>query len=68
MTQRFVSRKFLIWDRGTEMKDEKNNDNNSNLAIGICLGVLFGTALDNLALGLCLGVAFGLLFDTHKKK
>lgn len=23
MTQRFVSRKFLIWDRGTEMKDEK---------------------------------------------
>jgi len=50
------------------MKDEKNNDNNSNLAIGICLGVLFGTALDNLALGLCLGAAFGLLFGNHKKK
>ena len=41
------------------MKDEKNNDNNSNLAIGKCLGVLIGTALDNLALGLCLGAAFG---------
>lgn len=50
------------------MKDGKNNDNNSNLAIGICLGVLFGTVWDNLALGLCLGVAFGLLFGTHKKK
>ena len=37
------------------MKDEKNNDNNSNLAIGICLGVLFGTALD-------------ILFGNHKKK
>ena len=29
------------------------------MAIGLCLGVAFGTALDNLPLGIAIGVAVG---------
>lgn len=33
----------------------------TNLALGLCVGLLLGTVLGNVGLGLCLGVLFGLI-------
>ncbi len=44
---------------GPEQPPQDRSGN--NLALGLCLGVLFGTVFDNLALGLCLGAAFGMI-------
>ena len=41
------------------MKKKNHKDLNSEIAIGISLGFIFGLLLENLALGLLLGVAFG---------
>lgn len=38
----------------------QTNDSGSGLAIGLSLGVLFGTLADNIGLGMMLGVAVGL--------
>ena len=36
------------------------------MAIGLCLGVAFGTALDNLPLGIAIGVAVGAGIDSSR--
>ena len=36
------------------------------MAIGLCLGVVFGTALDNLPLGIAIGVAVGAGIDSSR--
>lgn len=49
--------------------DKKHrSEEDDNMALGICFGLLFGLLLDNLALGLCLGVVFGAVTGKGKKK
>ena len=45
----------------------KNLSSNERLAIGLCLGLGFGTLIDNLAWGLILGVAFGCISKVKDK-
>lgn len=43
-----------------------NLGSNDKLAIGLALGLLFGTLLDNLALGLVIGVVFGSIAKRYE--
>ena len=36
------------------------------MGMGLCLGIVFGTALDNLALGIDIGVAVGAGIDSSR--
>ena len=36
------------------------------MGMGLCLGIVFGTALDNLALGIAIGVAVGAGIDSSR--
>lgn len=40
----------------------KKINSGEKLALGMCLGVAFGTIFDNLALGLCFGTMVGIIW------
>lgn len=44
----------------------KDGGENTNLALGIALGLLFGVVIDNIGVGLALGVTAGLLLPGKK--
>lgn len=46
----------------------REDSNISYVAIGLCFGIIFGSAYDNLAIGICIGLAIGVLIDNSKKK
>ena len=48
--------------------NKKEEQGNTRLALGLCLGLIFGILFDNLALGLCLGVAFGIVSKRKKEE
>lgn len=46
-----------------------NNNNNSQImALGMCLGLLFGTSINQLELGLCIGIVSGIIFAIFNER
>lgn len=50
-----------------EKTPEKQAGSPSMLALGLCFGVVLGTAWDNLALGLCVGLLLGTALENVRK-
>ena len=50
-----------------EKTPEKQAGSHSMLGVGLCFGVVLGTAWDNLALGLCVGLLLGTALDGFRK-
>lgn len=46
-----------------EKTPQKQAGSPSMLALGLCFGVVLGTAWDNLGLGLCVGLLLGTALD-----
>lgn len=47
----------------SNLYNNKNGSYQNGLAIGICLGLIFGSVLNNLGIGLIIGISLGLLID-----
>ncbi len=61
-----VNKKLYITYRKLQIMEEMSMQN--KLAIGLALGLIFGTLIDNIALGLIIGVVFGSLPDSKDEK
>ena len=44
------------------------NKNMNYMGVGICLGVLLGSAFHNIPIGICIGIAIGAGLDSKKSK
>lgn len=51
-----------------EDNEAKNKNNISYLAIGISLGIIFGTLLNNIGVGIAIGAGLGVALDSSKNK
>ena len=60
-----LSGHMIIWSR-TALQIGSYGGVIMYMAIGLCLGVAFGTALDNLPLGIAIGVAVGAGIDSSR--
>lgn len=50
-----------------EKTPKKQAGSPSMLALGLCFGVVLGTAWDNLGLGLCVGLLLGTALENVRK-
>lgn len=46
----------------------KKLSSNDKLAIGLALGLIFGTFIENIGLGLVIGLIFGSIFKEKNKR
>ncbi|OBR96720.1 MULTISPECIES: hypothetical protein [Clostridium] len=51
-----------------EQNEGENKKSYNYLAVGISLGIVFGTSFHNLALGISIGAALGIALSNNKTK